>query len=288
MKNLHQDLKQDLDLQFLLTKNFNQDLAENSFGMIKYFGRTSDNPTAYEAKHRLKTLMLGWNQKENTSFMPTQWEDPNQPITFLSTMLLNSAYKNTQCTDAGNATEVLSEGVYEEGLIVWPAEEDLTSHNFPDFFNALGRSEKSQFCGFEYICGFISMKLARKFPELQLGRTSEVFRNPQTWTQLKSSGSLTLPNYNWLNWAKRLEVEFRKFHNVGRHKVNLGIGAIKGFSKMLIRKYPEVPAEAVTFFVRLRTYIRIKHINSNIIRFRSKKGKQFAAADCPYQLRNRK
>jgi len=285
LRNLYQDMKQEFNVEYLLTKSFNQDIAENSFCMIRYFGRAAENPNAYQAKNRLKTLMLGWNQRESTTFMPTQWENSNEPLTFLSTMLLNPRRSSSESQENVPDAEVCMEELTEEELGDWNATEELTSENFPGFFQQLGRSEKSQFCAFEYICGFISKKLASKFPELNLGTTSEVRRNPATWTQVRSSGGLTLPSYNWINWARKLEIEFRKYHDVGKCKVNQAPGAIKGLAKMLTRKYPEVPAEALKFFVRVRTYMRIKHVNKKIEKSRSKKGRQFAA--CSYSLRSR-
>ncbi|CAL8083730.1 unnamed protein product [Orchesella dallaii] len=287
LKALFNDLSTGpLKMRYTITRAYNQDKLENCFGMIRAVGRYHDCPNAYEAQCRLKTVMLGWNYRENTRSVSANIED-SAPTTFLSSLLLSSLNKNsTGCTEDGSCDDDVQDPDVENNQL---DEDELPSEeNWNEFYGKLNSSEKCEFGGKEYVCGFIARKLKKKFPQLSLGHTSSVTRMPQSWVQRKSRGNLTVPTYDWLAMCSKLDKVFVQHHDLpGPVKVNQNPGAIRGLRRKLEKRFPEIPPQAIRLFVRTRTFIRIKHVNHNIVanRFsRNKKGAQFAKSSM--NLRN--
>jgi len=117
-------------------------------------GQYHDCPNAYEAKCRLKTIMFGWNFRENTTHVATEFED-NQPSTFLSAMLLSSVNRKKYKPKDHVEVEIpCLEESYES--IYSPTEE-----NWEEFYEGLTNIEKCEFGGKEYVCGFLAKKLQK-------------------------------------------------------------------------------------------------------------------------------
>jgi len=111
-----------------------------------------------------------------------------------------------------------------------------------------------------------------------------------SWTQLKSRGGLTVPSYDWFCLCEKMDKIFVEYHNLGAFKINQSPGAMRGLTAKMKEIFPHVPLPAISKFVKVRTYIRIKHVNKSIIDGRSKnkkKNAQFAKGRLPYHLRSR-
>ncbi|CAL8069003.1 unnamed protein product [Orchesella dallaii] len=250
---------------YVITKSFNQDCLENCFSVVRATGRYHDTPNAYEAMCRLKTVMLGWNFRENSTFVSTSMEE-SQPTTFLSTMLLGSL-RSTPLQNE-NEESVNDESSPED----YVPDKSLDEDNWYAFYNSLDSTEKCEFGGKEYIYGFIAKKLKKKFPNLTLGVTRYVEREPKSWIQLKSRGGLTIPSYDWVNACERMDKVFVEYHTRdGLLHINQKPGAIRGLTKKMFNIFPDIPEPAVRLFVRTRTFIRINHINDQIVAARSRK-----------------
>ncbi|ODM87332.1 Transposable element P transposase [Orchesella cincta] len=62
LRGLLNDVKQPpANAKFVIPKNMNQDLLENSFSRLRSFGGFHQNPNAAEVGHRIKKLLLSWN-----------------------------------------------------------------------------------------------------------------------------------------------------------------------------------------------------------------------------------
>ena len=59
LKNLFEDLKEKYQIQYLLTRRFNQDPLEHTFGILRQMGGPYDNPNCLSFKYRMKKLITG-------------------------------------------------------------------------------------------------------------------------------------------------------------------------------------------------------------------------------------
>ena len=59
---LYEDLKEEYNLKYLLTRRINQDPLEGFFSIIRAIGGLHDHPTTMEFQYRLRNYLLGRNQ----------------------------------------------------------------------------------------------------------------------------------------------------------------------------------------------------------------------------------
>ena len=133
--------------------------------------------------------------------------------------------------------------------------------------------------GLKYVAGYVAAKLNRRFP--QLGDiTSKV--NPGStivspWIQALSRGGLRQPSVDWYQTVQSLETEFQHYHGDGK-RIRHDHGVIKRLVYKLSANHPLVPKEAITLFIKARTFIRMRYINrqsdSSKKRFVAKKMKK--------------
>ena len=117
--------------------------------------------------------------------------------------------------------------------------------------------------GVKSICGFIAQKLKSKYADVAL-TSSQLEREPQSWTQKLSLGNLTLPSYTLLNYCLILNDKFESYHNPSPYKINMEKGVVKTLCDLLVVLYPQIPGEVITSFIKTRTFIRIKHLNEKM------------------------
>ena len=95
-----------------------------------------------------------------------------------------------------------------------------------------------------------------------------------SWTQVHGNGRLTLPSYEWLNKFKQFEEYFLVFHRKQagqKFDFNRSIGVCAGLEEILEENFPNTPKEIFKLYVKVRTIIRIRAINSELKKLRFKK-----------------
>jgi hypothetical protein len=131
--------------------------------------------------------------------------------------------------------------------------------------NELTLAQKIHEGGAEYVAGFISKKFYETHPELH--KTHQDYTSG-SWVKLLSHGSLVLPSEYWFCVFKKFEEYFIAMHGDG-DKINMNWAVTKTMECALNRRFPEIPPKIIKYYVRVRTRMRIDHVN------RMKESKEF-------------
>ena len=125
--------------------------------------------------------------------------------------------------------------------------------------------ELSELGGKVYIAGYILRKFKEVHPELVL-TYPENTRNPQSFTQQKSDGNLTVPNCPMMTLFHEFEQYFLAFHNHSgdKWKVNRSYNVISYLTDRIHKKYTTTSKDLIRYYVRIRTFIRISYINKRL------------------------
>ena len=69
------------------------------------------------------------------------------------------------------------------------------------------------------------------------------------------------PSDSFLQTVRLFEAEFLKFHG---EEINRSLLVVTKFAKVLESKFPDVPADVIKKFSRLRTFVRLKDLNKHV------------------------
>jgi hypothetical protein len=102
-----------------------------------------------------------------------------------------------------------------------------------------------------------------------------------SWTQTISKENLSIPSYDWLNLFRKWEQYFVAYHERQDNDhldLNRCEGVCAKLEVLLTTRFPSIPREAIKVYVKTRTMLRIKSLNTQIknTRYRRKnKSSQF-------------
>src|SRR5665811_1156135 len=83
------------------------------------------------------------------------------------------------------------------------------------------------------------------------------------WVAFLSKGGLIEPSRWWMSFFSKFEDIFRIIHD-SNFEVNQTPGIVKYLASLLTRTYIDVPPKVITFYARVRTMIRIRHLNRKL------------------------
>ena len=164
-------VKDRYDCSYILTHRLNQDCLENFFARVRGAGGFQDHPSALEARHRVRLLLVGASAGEiatsNVSSAAMEDVSPGQ----ISSDFLG------QLSPAGSGTE---------------------SSPQQDFNISCTEQE-----ALNYISGFVAHKMKHKLPAIASDSSSE-----HSWISRVSLGHLTHPSEEWFAICQHLKREF--------------------------------------------------------------------------------
>lgn len=265
-------------VSYLLTHRVNQDIAENAFSVIRKFGGLNTNPTAVDAKRRLKLLCLSWGA--NTFRTSSVEAEDNVPC--LSAQMMDSL------TASGVETrEVPTISIPQEPIPQGPIPSNsLTSENAEEVLQGMRMELICEQGGKEYLAGFVASKLQAYLPRLKASAEEIMIMGQYSWVKSLGKDNLCVPSLSWLNQCEVLEQEFRQFHQSGgKYKIREDPGVLRGFCQALRLKLPTIPAKALDRYVKSRLFIRIKEANKKIIQARKDAAKARSDRWTNYQVR---
>ena len=117
--------------------------------------------------------------------------------------------------------------------------------------------------GLAYIAGYLAFKFKHQYPDLGI-KTSEECNLQQVnshWITALSRGGLMKPSDSFLQTVRLFEAEFLKFHG---EEINRSLSVVTKFAENLESKFPDVPADVIKKFSRLRTFVRLKDLNKHV------------------------
>ncbi|KAG8265711.1 hypothetical protein J6590_088802 [Homalodisca vitripennis] len=116
-----------------------------------------------------------------------------------------------------------------------------------------------------YVAGYVAYRARKVDPSL--GKMSRDLPHEhlddEIWIKTLSHGKLTVPSEDWKKTIKEFENVFLKFHGEGNYfsKQNHFIANLKS---ILTEKFPNVCKQAIHVYARVRTFIRLRNVNSNL------------------------
>ena len=215
-------------MTYILTHRLNQDCLESFFSRVRGAAGYKDNPTALEAKHRMRLLLVGTSRGDviNSNCAGGATEDVNADTVTSSVFGdLSQGIDTPQSTQESEISTSLS-----------CLEEDALN----------------------YIAGYVSYKFKHKIPGITKSESPV-----NSWTTQISLGHLAHASDDWLELCHKLEVSFRKVCGEGVPK-NFTMKQLERSIPLKIGAYHE----AATFYMRCRLHARIKHLSKDIIQQR--------------------
>jgi len=245
-----------MNISYILTCRLNQDFIENFFSMVRQAGGFNDNPSAVDAKKRIKIVALSWGGKLAKTTSVAQEDEDCQP--FLTARMMDSLLRASNTNAEDDADVELDPQI--------PEANELSEDNYQEVFVSMSKEQKFEEFGKEYLCGWVASRLLDSYPNFKAS-PSELFavRN-ESWVKLISQNGLTIPSLEWRNMAAYLEIEFRAFHSNWTYKVSEVKGVLKGFISALVKKYEHIPIpeKAIEKYIRARFNIRVDAVNKKI------------------------
>ena len=288
-RGLLADLKKKLgDDTYLLTRHLTQDRLEGFFGMVRGCGGSNQNPTPTYAKARLRLLTILMLMRHGVSPL-CKAKEAN------STFCGDEDGESMKSHDkrlAGQIDELCKELNVEsesklcgdiEGLVphvvpeaepVEDSEElaemqalleeaDVCPAQPPDPSGAIDSETgvRASDSAMAHVAGFVARK---RGPSLG---TPSAFAEEDVpvealWTRLKSVGGLTLPTHEFLNEFRQMDAEFCAHHAMEPDGLSRRPGVLRELIQILGEKHPNLSMEVIGTFVRVRTFIRLRHVNA--------------------------
>ena len=100
----------------------------------------------------------------------------------------------------------------------------------------------------------LSPILAKKFPHLKTDLGVKSFSaeySPSQFIKLQSRGDLYIPSQKGMELFQKFEKLFKNFHG---ETINTGIRPIERFSKLLRKRFPNIPAAALQIYAKTRFF----------------------------------
>ena len=250
LQNLFVDMKHLYAFRFLLTRRLNQDVLEQTFGILRQMGSGHDHPDPVSLKYRMrryilcrKHVLVSLNPNTdiigNDSFMAEgikQFSELSSPIRkpcgeTLFKLNDRSTNKNTftMCVEDTDADIVL-----DDARFTVPNEE---------------------IDGFKYVLGCVANKFKNKYAFLcSLEKEND-------WITYLDRGGLKRMNKDIADQFKKMEEIFRS-----RHKDDLleECQAVNGLTSLAKFVVEDIPVEVIGEFFRRRIYFRIKMLNNEL------------------------
>ena len=273
------------DDTYLLTRHLTQDRLEGFFGLVRGCGGSNPNPTPTEAKSRLRLL---------TILMLTQHG--------VSPLCMDSKSSDGAVEEATEPSEPLADQLSELHRECDDEEQDplpddierLVPHEVPEDeahvddeveaeLEALLEAERGAGPGpgqppkssgavdsqtgvsasdsaMAYVAGYVARK---RGPSLGAPSAyAEEVPVEALWTRLRSVGGLTIPTQQFFDEFRQTEAEFCAHHAMEPDGLSRRPGVITELVGILTGRHPNLTRQVIQTFVRVRTFIRLRHVNA--------------------------
>lgn len=256
---LYEDLNV-IGVSYILTTRLTQDALESLFSQIRGIGVFYDHPSPSEFINRLKHILLA-NKLPNLSKKVNIESHTNKKLeVYLTAELIREAFS----TD--DTLEILEEYSCEINDDDKEAIDHICNEPWPEEWeneiqgkttNELSWTDRQ---ALTYVAGYIAYRVKGKYPSLgTISRNAENL-NSAEWIKALSLGGLTVPTADWMKTVEQFETIFHSIHgtDISREK-----GIVRKLKTTLENQFPSVCKEAVHIYCRIRTFIRIRHLNRN-------------------------
>lgn len=244
-----------LNGQYVLTTHLNQDALENTFSRIRGLGHFYDHPLPSEVRNRIRLLILG----AEASNIPVSSAAPVSQQINTSTFITSVLFIENGLCDSDDFIESI--------LLDFENRTILKSNDTDSNLSSVDCPAE----GFRYLAGYVAFK-SRLFDRSLGNPTGSIHVDnapPQlSWIGVISRGGLLVPSEHWLSTMKEMEVTFSTYHGDSFCKDKF---VIKKLCFILEEKFPAVNKKTIQIYARVRTFIRIRHLNSETKKERVKR-----------------
>ena len=295
---LHRDLVTNGPFEFIICRRLNQDFLENFFSRLRAIGGDNCHPGPYTALRRIRTLLIGKQADIIVKRSSVAMEDTTAPVQIplpernlptvdpeeveiqentdieeLDTYVDTNNEMEENHTVVTDVTKELDKNHMDEQFDPQTTEDipnfedtdvQLTEEDIINEFQAMAKKDTG-FQGLSYLAGYIAFKFKNEFPELGSKTRTFPTHDPDgnsynyitTWIFHVSKGGLMVPDTKFLNYCQLFEQEFLKFHGI--EGINREDRILDKLTKILVDKFGnDFDKKVLAFFVKVRTYIRIK------------------------------
>lgn len=257
LQKLFAMVKDKYNITFLLTSRLNQDVVENLFGYLRQMGGSCDHPSPVSIKYRLRAYLLG----KDSSLMGEKYNTLEQSKENCLTSDFRVTTKRNEdvresVTEALQQelclTSIFFSACTEEDLI---NTDDLTEEDIELGGSLEGDTETE---GMMYFGGYV----ARKFPQHQLGYQSQNYKK-RKWIDVtaRDSSKLVKPSEEFIPKLRKMGKIFKSYH--GNNTLQCGKSAMSSLAEHMTH-YVDLPTEVITFYVRCRTFFRMRILNNKM------------------------
>lgn len=263
---LYKMLQESFNLEYILTRNLNQDSLEHFFGCIRQMRGTYDHPNAVTFKYRVKNLLLGkdvalLSEKQNTtvenydclSHNTSLKKKETQVSSLNDRQLAIELYMTSQCfKDLDTGHEINDEyDDFDENLreCVKPTE------NASKTIDVVIEEES-----LKYIGGYIVKKFCLKYPDLGL-KATQCNAMTKTWTEEINRGDLYVPSESFFSQLTTMREVFKVIHG---DSLKEGKDCFKTLVREIESVVVDVPHDVISFFAKISVYFKIRKQNNNI------------------------
>lgn len=265
LRGLYAEMRERFDITYIITAKLNQDALESLFSVIRARGGGNDHPSPLECLRRLRVIILGKNIQSVSAGQSTM-DNSGEEFAIMD-ILRHLKSSPTEVAEQESDNEEAAE------------ENDVSSENMEEHSSFFDTDED----GLEYIAGAAARKFKDKYPYagnftykshdeyVQLGHfhiLDHDYAYPSSYVEHLSHGGLFKPSKEWLEEARKMDQYFKSYH---KDAISSEKNVIANVSRKIQQKYSSIPSELVSYFVRLRTFIRINTLNRNLKHEKQKK-----------------
>lgn len=269
---LFHDMKTDFSIRYICTHKLNQDSLENFFFQIRSRG-PNEHPSALEAMHRIRLIILGKNPGILETSTNTTDQSPNLEEYVVAKVInsgldiaTNSLPEMSQSSSTSfrsNASDIVPQDDFTQSEIIHDALEYIAGY--------LLKKHKNILSTFHF--GDFTYKLKEDYSY-----------NLPSWVQQLSYGGLIKPTTEWLNIIKKWNTYFEHVH--GKCEIVSTPGVVKKLTEK-IKKRSDMPVEVIKSFCKLRIIIRINYCNRQDLEKKDSRKRKIAGAN-KTRCKNRK
>ena len=247
--NLFSDLKHDYGVQYILTNRLNQDVLENTFGILRQMGSGHCHPDPVAFKYRMRRYILS-KKHVLVSVHPNTCLAGKQDI--LAAEGINSFTKNS--------SPINKKELYVDPEVLLTAAFDIEEEEHIDDFQL----PTNEIDGFSYVQGFIVNKFKHKYSFL----ASTELHHDNDWIAAMDRGGLNRVKPDIMNDFLAAESVFRNHH------ADSLLEECAAVSKLVCKAKDAgvcFPQDLLEYFFRCRIYFKIRRLNKELSIFKSRK-----------------
>lgn len=256
LKGLYEDLKSE-GYTYIMAARCNQDILESYFSLVRGLGRFYDHPLPTAVSQRIKALLLG----RSAATIVTSGNCQSEDVPTLSVDILN----NLESSEEGIEEEAIEpdlDSPEEEQEFVSVVQQDLEENS--DCLSsrdekAMTREETDLI---KMLAGYIAYRVKKKQLNTNYvyGHPTKDFPSQNDWLSALSRGALMRPTSEWETTVRKMETDFNTYH--GEDNLSKQCKVMKTLIDILQNKYPHIDEFAIVCYVRTRTFMRMKSMNS--------------------------